>query len=129
MIKKILFPSLSHSRNGKWNYYTIEKIWSYIGKVKEIHNIKHSFDTSEVTIILDEKRLLQKSLVIKEGDHKYHILRHGIKDSNKDELDSSDIDNTIMCVESSLQRNSLSSGEGNIEDGLKTRLGIIMTIF
>lgn len=62
-----------------WNELTIYEIGSCIGKVKKIHN-KYSFDTAKVTIILDERRILQKLIKLKEGNQSYNIWIQEIKE-------------------------------------------------
>lgn len=62
-----------------WNELTIESIGSCIGKVKEIHDVKHSFDTTELTIDLDERRLLQRSVTVIEGGFKHQVWTQVMK--------------------------------------------------
>lgn len=74
--------------------------------MKEIHNIKHSFDTTNVTIALDERRLVYRSVVLKEENYKFHVWIQEIKDRDVHELGSFDSESTAACLEISSQNGS-----------------------
>lgn len=64
-----------------WNDLTIYKIGNTIGVVKEVHNMKYSYDydTAELITVSDDRRILQKSLRLNEDSHVYNIRIQEIK--------------------------------------------------
>lgn len=69
-----------------------------MGEVTKIHHIRYSFDSVELWINLDDRRILHKSLVLKEGNYNFNVWSQEVKNRNCEpfeelELESSeDID-------------------------------------
>lgn len=61
------------------NDLTIERIGSTLGEVVEIYNIRHTFDTAEVTVSLNESRIMHKSLKIIEGSQSFQVWIQEVK--------------------------------------------------
>lgn len=94
-----------------WSDQTISKIGSTISEVKEIHNLKQRFDSAEVSISLDEKRILQKSLILKEAGHSFQVWIQQMKEHTAPEENGSDSE--ICTSFGSIRRISLQPQENN----------------
>lgn len=70
-----------------WNEYTLHKVGSCFGELKEVHDINNSFDIAEVIVNLDDKRILQHSVLLREGDSKFNIWVQEGKEFRSKEVD------------------------------------------
>lgn len=71
-----------------WDDYTISKIGNNIRGVTWSHTIKYLFDSVEVSINVDDNKILCKSLFFKEGNHKFNVWIQEIKYKDSSKFDS-----------------------------------------
>lgn len=101
-----------------WSDLTVTKIGQCLGEVIEIHDVKHSMDTAEVTIRLDERRIIQKSIILKEGQYIYFVWIHKIKVTNSNEVEGLEFEMSASQLGNSSQKEPLLNCPGEKGDGV-----------